>query len=91
MEKRIESTVRGRVQLVMFRDFTKRYARRLGLVGFVKNNPDGTVRVIAEGSEEKLKLLIAHLGKGSLLSRVDHVEVEWSAPTGELSPFAIHF
>ena len=50
MNERLEAIVSGRVQMVMYRDFTARFARRLGLVGEVKNLSDGTVRVIAEGS-----------------------------------------
>lgn len=52
--KRIEYTVRGRVQLVMFRDFAKRNADRLGIVGMVRNNEDGSVSVIGEGEEVAL-------------------------------------
>lgn len=69
--------VSGRVQLMMFRDFTQRKARRLGLVGTVRNLADGTVEVIAQGSKEKLEALIKYLHKGSVLSRVDNVEVTW--------------
>src|SRR3989344_224255 len=50
MNERIETIVSGRVQVVMYRDFATRKARGLGLVGEVKNLPDGTVRVVAEGA-----------------------------------------
>ena len=81
MLKEIHCRVSGRVQLVMFRDFTTRKARGLGLTGTVQNKDDGTVEVVAQGEEEKLKKLIIKLHKGSLLSRVDSVSVDWITPT----------
>ena len=89
MTKRLKCRIAGRVQLVMFRDFTTRKARRLGLVGRVQNIKDGSVEVIAEGEEEKLKQLLVLLKKGPLLSRVDNVESFWEEATGEFSEFNI--
>ncbi len=83
------AVVSGRVQLVMFRDFTQRKALGLGLVGEVANLPDGTVRVIAEGAPEKLDMLIAHLTRGPVLARVDDVRVEKREPTGAYTSFSI--
>ena len=45
----------GQVQGVFFRSYAKEVADRLGLVGWVKNNPDGSVETVAEGSKEKLE------------------------------------
>lgn len=81
--------IRGRVQLVMFRDFTQRKGSGLGLTGTVRNLPDGTVEVIAQGPKDKLEALIAKLHKGSLLSRVDAVEVAWRLPTERFDRFRI--
>ncbi len=64
----------GRVQMVMMRDFATRKARKLGLVGFVRNLPDGSVEAYAEGKKEALEKFVAYLRKGSLLSRVERVE-----------------
>lgn len=89
MIKRLEVLVKGRVQMVMFRDYVKRGARRLGLSGFVKNNPDGTVTAIAEGEEELLNQLVIRIKKGSLLSRVDSVDERWLQPNGEFKGFNI--
>lgn len=85
----IECRVTGRVQMVMFRDFAQRKARKLGLCGFVRNNEDGSVTVLAEGAREKLEAYIAYLHKGSVLARVDAVEVEWKRTTGEYKDFLI--
>lgn len=89
MQKRLECMVSGRVQLVMFRDFTQRKARGLGLVGTVKNNPDGSVSVVAEGDEEALKKFLVVIHKGPTLSRVECVEQKWLQSLGEYKKFDI--
>ena len=72
--------VSGRVQMVMFRDFVTRKAHKIGVTGFVRNLDDGTVEVVAQGEREKLERLIAYLHKSPVLSRVEHVMVEWRTP-----------
>ncbi|MEK7460009.1 MAG: acylphosphatase [Patescibacteria group bacterium] len=89
MQKRLECEVAGRVQLVMFRDFVQRKASNLGVFGTVKNNPDGSVSVVAEGEEEKLNTLLDLIHRGSILSRVDHVKVLWGEPLGKHDSFVI--
>ena len=64
----------GRVQGVGFREWTRRTAERLGLVGSVRNLPDGAVEVQATGSEEGLRRLEEALPRGPLAARVDRVE-----------------
>src|SRR3989344_1905222 len=86
---RITCRVMGRVQMVMFRDFSQRKARKLRLRGFVKNEIDGSVTVIAEGSRELLERYIAYLQKGSILSRVENVEVQWGGATNKVKNFKI--
>jgi len=89
MQKRLECIITGRVQMVMFRDFTQRNARKLGLVGEVKNMDDGSVYVVAEGEEEKLRNLFTLLHKGSIFARVDSVEEKWMKPVGRFLEFNI--
>lgn len=89
MRKEIECKVTGRVQLVMFRDFATRRARRFGLVGTVQNLEDGSVWVVAQGDEEILLEYIEELKKGPILARVDGVEVSWREPQKAFSGFAI--
>jgi len=60
--------------MVMFRDFTCRNARKLGLVGTVQNLSDGSVYVVAEGEKEKLQKILKLLHSGSLFSKVDDVK-----------------
>lgn len=89
--KRIEATIFGRVQVVLFRDFTKRQAEKLGVVGFVENKSDGTVHVVAEGEEEKLQALIEKLRRGPVAARVDDVDVEWGEARGEFEGFEVKY
>jgi len=89
MQKRLECEVFGRVQLVMFRDFVQRKARARGIVGTVRNNPDGSVSVRAEGDEGKLRELLELIHRGSILARVDRVGEAWAGPLGEFKSFDI--
>jgi acylphosphatase len=91
MQKRIECTVVGRVQMVMYRDFTARNARAFGLTGRVKNRDDGAVVVVAEGEESSLTLLVEKLTKGSILAHVERVDVVWKDVTGEFTDFQISY
>jgi acylphosphatase len=91
MKKHIECIIIGRVQMVMFRDFAQRKARKRSIVGFVKNNDDGSVFITAEGEEKDLLSYIADLGKGPILARVDHVEVQWGDPLAEHERFLIRY
>lgn len=88
-KKEMECIVSGRVQMVMFRDFATRRARRLGLAGTVQNLPDGSVRVIAQGTEDKLIKFIELLKKGSILSKVEKVQVVWRKPDAGFDGFKI--
>jgi acylphosphatase len=66
--------VRGRVQGVGFRWFTLRAARGLGLRGYVRNLPDGSVEVVAAGASAALDQLAAKLASGPSGALVQHVE-----------------
>ena len=76
----------------MFRDFARRKARKHGLTGFVRNLPDNTVEVIAEGREEHLKKFIEALREGPVLADVSGVEVSWwSGANEEFKDFEIRY
>lgn len=77
--------------MVMYRDFAQRKARKLGLVGFVRNENDGSVTVVAEGSHELLERYIAYLHKGSIFSHVENVQVEWKEASNEFKDFTIRY
>ncbi len=86
---RLEATVHGLVQGVYFRQYTCQEARRLNLVGWVANQPDGTVRVVAEGPEAALRQLLEFLHRGSPAARVERVESAWPAATGSFVVFQV--
>ena len=76
--QRLEVTVRGRVQGVGFRRYVQRWARKLALGGWVRNEPDGTVRAVAEGPPEALDRLTRLLWGGPPGASVDDVQAERS-------------
>jgi acylphosphatase len=86
---RLDATVRGRVQGVGFRVFVASRAAALGLTGWVRNGPDGSVECLAEGARPDLETLVAALAQGPAGARVEGVSRAWSAATGSFDRFAI--
>jgi acylphosphatase len=74
--------VRGRVQGVGYRFFAERAARELGIRGWVRNLPDGTVETVVEGEDEAVRRYFERLRKGPLGSRVDAVDATDTAEQG---------
>ncbi|KUK89918.1 MAG: acylphosphatase [Marinimicrobia bacterium 46_43] len=66
----------GRVQGVGFRWFTKRLADEFGVKGFVRNQYDGSVLVVAQGPRERLETFERLLAEGPSYARVDHMQSE---------------
>ena len=89
--RELHAIIRGRVQLVMFRDFTQRRAKKLGLKGFVRNLEDGSVEVVAQGDEQRLGLLLQALHRGPLLAHVSGVESEIRDLTATFDTFEISY
>jgi acylphosphatase len=85
--ERLHAVVHGDVQGVGFRYFVQRKARQLGLRGWVRNNDDGTVEVVAEGARDELEKLKQAVEEGPRMARVDRVDAQWSAATGTLGTF----
>ncbi len=85
----LRAVVRGHVQGVSFRYYTQQEALRLGLTGWVRNLPEGTVQVDAEGPRPRLEQLLAFLHSGPSAARVAAVEPTWAAASGEFSRFEI--
>ncbi len=88
-QKRIHLIVRGRVQGVYFRAATQREARRLGITGWVRNRPDGSIELCAEGDEDSIKELASWANHGPSAARVDAVDIRWRGYTGEYPEFSI--
>lgn len=85
----LQATIAGKVQGVRFRDYVQKVAGEIGVVGFVRNNPDGTVYVLAQGEPDLLKSLVEYLYEGSVLSLVDTVSVDWATVRDPYSDFSI--
>lgn len=78
--RRVRIRVRGRVQGVAYRAATRHEARRLGLDGWVRNLPDGSVEAEAQGDPETVAALITWCHDGPSLARVTGVDVEELPP-----------
>ena len=87
--QRLEATVRGGVQGVGFRWFVKRLSVQLDVTGWVANQSDGTVRVVAEGPRETLDQLLGQLHKGPSGAVVSSVDDHWLPASGSFSGFDI--
>ena len=81
--------VRGRVQGVGFRCFVEREAHMLGIAGWVRNNHDGSVEVLAMGTRDQLLGLGSRLRQGPRAARVDDVEESEAKPVAGLNTFRI--
>ncbi|GGU98679.1 acylphosphatase [Streptomyces spectabilis] len=89
-EVRLTAWVRGRVQGVGFRWFTRARALEIGgLSGFALNLDDGRVQVVAEGPRAGCEALLDWLLKGDTPGRVDGVTEIWDTPRGGYDSFAI--
>jgi len=89
--ERLHAVVRGDVQGVGFRYFVQRRAGQLGLRGWVRNNDDGSVEVVAEGERPRLEELKRALERGPSTAHVARVDAEWSIATGSLGRFDLAF
>ena len=82
------AVVSGRVQGVGFRFFAERAAKKAGVVGWVRNLPDGRVETVVEGSDDAIERYLGELRNGPLGSRVTDVAVEDRQP-GNFESFEI--
>jgi acylphosphatase len=79
----------GRVQGVGFRYFTEAAARREGILGWVRNTPDGGVEILAEGESDALERFERGLYHGPPGARVERVDVDDRMPSGGMTGFTI--
>jgi acylphosphatase len=75
--------VGGRVQGVFFRAETRDRARSLGLAGWVRNCPDGSVEAVFEGDRERVESMVGWMRRGPSGASVEHVDVVWEESAGE--------
>ena len=85
MVKRFRTTISGKVQGVFYRANAREKAMALGLTGYVRNLPDGSVELDAEGEEESLHSLLYWCQHGPPGARVDKVDVDWLTPSHQES------
>jgi acylphosphatase len=81
--------ISGRVQGVGFRWFAEAAAAREGLHGWVRNLPDGRVEASAEGEADAIGRFERAIGHGPPGARVDHLEIDHTAPTGRDTGFNV--
>ncbi|MCQ5376107.1 MAG: acylphosphatase [Methanomassiliicoccales archaeon] len=89
MKARAEVKFSGKVQGVYFRAYTKRFADELGVVGFVKNMPDGSVYAVFEGEKELIDEVVRKLREEHPYARVNSIEIKWSSFRDEFDEFKI--
>lgn len=81
--------ITGRVQGVAFRWETVRAAENHGVVGWVRNLPDGRVEAVFEGPREAVEAVVAWCRRGPARAQVDDLKVTWEAATGQHPRFQI--
>jgi acylphosphatase len=86
---RVHLTIRGRVQGVYFRASTAYEAQNLGLTGWVRNCPDGSVEAVVEGDKNKVENLITWCRRGPRGAQVESIDVEWRNSRREFQDFRI--
>jgi acylphosphatase len=86
---RVRVRISGRVQGVFFRAAAVAEARKLQVHGWVRNRPDGSVELLAEGPRASLDRLISWCGLGPPGAQVSRVQPEWEAFQGEFRDFRV--
>jgi len=89
MQTRIHLKIFGRVQGVCFRYYCVEAAGRHGVKGWVRNNPDGSVEVVAEGEDEDVRNFAAMCRRGPPGAYVRSCVENSESPTGEFESFLI--
>lgn len=90
-EVAVRAIVSGLVQGVGYRYYAVGHARRLGLMGYVKNLADGNVEAYAEGEHGLLEEFVKLLRVGPVAADVSGVSVEWAKPSGRYKSFSIEY
>lgn len=72
-----------------YRAYVQDSATELGLVGWVRNETDGSVTLLAQGERDTLKDFIEYLHEGSLKAKVEGVAIDWGTPKEMMEDFSI--
>ncbi|MCB1111599.1 MAG: acylphosphatase [Chlamydiales bacterium] len=87
--KTIHVIFHGRVQGVFFRATTEKHANKLGIVGTVRNLPEGTVELYAQGTEEQLDQLLKRIQEADGNAKVERVEIKTLPSADPFQEFSI--
>jgi len=79
----------GKVQGVGYRDYVDTYAQAHNLCGWIKNNEDGSVEVLIQGTPDQLKTCVEKLHEGPVLARVESSKVDWRTPKKLFDSFGV--
>ena len=79
----------GLVQGVFFRHSARQLAQELGLVGWIRNAPNGSVEAHAQGSKPNLEKFVTWCGKGPPEAKVEKVEIDWRKNLGDFEQFEV--
>lgn len=85
----VEVRITGRVQGVCFRIWTQEEAERQGVSGWVRNEPDGSVRALFVGPRDRVTAMLDRCREGPAAARVSDVESEAVTPPPEVSGFQV--
>jgi acylphosphatase len=85
----IHCVVKGKVRGVGYRDFIERYTKEQGLMGWIRNNDDGSVEAVIQGTPDELKSCIEILNQGSLLAKVESMAIDWRTPEKQFEEFRV--
>lgn len=85
----LAAKVEGKVQGVMYRVYVQEAATTLALVGYVRNEADGSVTVVAQGLPDTLKEFVEYLNEGSVLSKVESVSIDWRSARLTYGEFSV--
>lgn len=86
---RVNIRIYGQVQGVFFRSSAKAEAEKLGLVGWVKNNLDGSVEAVAQGNKDDLENFLNWCKRGPAFAKVEKIEVSWEKASEAFDDFSI--
>ncbi len=87
--ERARVSVSGRVQGVFFRDSAREKAEDLGLVGWVKNTPDGRVEALFEGPSQNVRQMVDWCEHGPSQASVESVDTDFEEARGDLEGFEV--
>lgn len=89
--RRLTARFEGHVQGVGFRFSTMQVASRFAVTGYVQNEMDGSVSVVAEGAEKELVRFLRELKASHVARYVTREDVSWSPATGEFATFGVRY